>query len=293
MATVRWAAYGDWSGPWIKGTRPYVPAKFPTTWENVLVYAVAYPEGGAWDTFVAYDGTAVTAGLFQWTLTSTRLQKLLEVCRTARPTTWNATVGKLLAEWHLILKNGQICNDSGTVLTTAQLRDKFTPPAGKTPKTGPNWNLAAYSATMFNALFLDANLDAVQQKFFLQELQAEAALKRPKLNGATINSILYPAGWPIAGATASYPEDAARAMFWSFWQNAPRKAEEYLYAANNEVTFKSDPLSFLTRLARKFAHSTFGNWGIEKAAENDREARYTKIVNCINSQMGCKLPLNP
>lgn len=293
MVTVRWASYGNWSGPWIKGTRTYVPAKGPTSWENVLVYAVACPEGGAWDTFVAYDGTAATAGIFQWTLTSTRLQKLLELCRAAAPATWEKTVGKLFAEWRLVLKNGNIYNDSGALLSVSDLRARFTPPNGRTPKTGPNWNLAAYSAIMFNALFLDAALDRVQQNFFLSELQAEAKLPRPRMKGASINSILYPTGWPATGATAVYPEDAIRAMVWSFWQNAPRKAEEYLYAVNSEVSFKSDPLSFATRLCRKFAHSTFGNWGIEKAAKNRREARYTKIVRCINSQMSQNLPQNP
>lgn len=307
MVEVKWASYGDWSGPWIKGARVYVPAQAPTSWENVLVYAVAYPEGSTWDGFVAYDGTAATAGIFQWTLTSGRLQKLLEVCRTAAPKTWAATVGKLLTDWHLILKNGKICTDNGVPLPSPSgLRAKFTPPDGKTPKVGTNWNLASYSATSFNALFLDPALDKVQQDFFLNELRVEAAFKRPKLNNMTINDILYPTGWPTAGATALFPADGVRALFWSAWQNSPRTAEEYLYASNSEIQFKADPLSFSSHFTHRIAHSTFGNWGIEKAAANNREARYTKMINCINSQIrlcqsgtypvlpgGCQFPQNP
>lgn len=293
MVDVRWASYGGWSGPWIKGARTYIPARPPASWEDVLVYAVAYPEGGAWDSFFAADGTAVTAGIFQHTLTSGRLQKLLEVCRLKAPVTFAATVGKLFADWGLTLKDGIIYRGSTKLVSRATLQVQFTPPNGKTPETGPNWEKAKMSALAFNALFRDPALDVVQQNFFLDELQREAALRRPKLNNRTINALLYPADWPTTNTIAVFPNDAARAMFFSFWQNSPRVAETYLYAVNSEVPFKKDVLSFTMRLARKFAHSTFGNWGIEKAATNEREARYTKIVNCINRQMVCKLPQNP
>lgn len=314
MVDVKWASYGDWSGPRVKGTRPYTPATPPTSWTNVLVYTVAYPEGGAYDCLYNCDGTATTLGLFQWTATSGRLQKLLEVCRTKAPATFNATVGKLFSDWGLTLQNGVICKGTTKLTSKDSLRALFTPPDGKTPQSGANWDKAKAAAIAFNALFLDPTLDTVQRDFFLNELQYEATLQRPRMNNTTIDSILYSKGWPAAGAAAVVPDDAARAAFWSFWQNSPRNAESYLYTISNGGTFAKDPKGFTTRLARKFANSVFGNWGIYKAAlcpkcsfQNKpgtskcvkckaslREARYTKITKCVNKLMGTgTLPLVP
>ena len=307
VATAKWSTYGGWSGPWIKAIRAYVPATAPATWEDVLVYAVAYPEGAGYDVVVAYDGTAMTAGMFQWTLHSLRLQNLLEVCRTKAPKTFAATVGKLFSDWGLSLQSGVIYKGSTALTTQPALRAQFTPPDGRTPKGGANWEKAKAAAVAFNGLFLDPVLDSVQQDFFLNELQREAKIKRPKMNNTTINSILYPDGWPpITGAVAVVPDDAARALFFSCWQNNPRTAESYLYVVHSNGTFARDPKDFTLRLARKFANSGFGNWGIYKAAlcpkcgvQNNpgmtkckncktalREARYTKIAKCVNKLMG-------
>lgn len=314
MKGIRWASYGNWSGPRFGGSRFYTPATSPASWIHVLTYAVAYPEGGAWDCIFAADGTAMTAGLFQHTLTSGRLQKLLEVCRAKAPVTFDATVGKLFANWNLTLQNGVICKGTTKLTSKNALRAQFTPPNGKAPKAGVNWDNAKMAAIAFNTLLLDPTLDTVQQDFFLSELQHEAVLKRPRLNGKTINNILYPKGWPTTGTTAVAPDDVARALFFSCYQNAPRQAESYLYAINNGGTFANDPKNFTTRLAQKFANSIFGNWGIYKAAlcrkcgtrnrpgttrckqckTNLREARYTKIAKCVNKLMGDgTLPLVP
>lgn len=312
--TITWSTYNGWSGPRTPGSRPYMPATPPTSWENVLVYTVAYPEGGAWDCIYNCDGTSTTAGIFQWTLNSGRLQKLLEVCRTKAPNTFGATVGKLFSDWGLTLQNGIICKGTTKLTSKETLRAQFTPPDGHTPKTGTNWDKAEKAAIAFNALFQDPTLDTVQRDFFLNELQYEATLKRPKMNNMTINQILYPNGWPAAGAVAIVPDDAARSLMFSMWQNNPRNAESYLYAIHTGGSFAKDPKSFTTRLARKFANSEFGNWGIYKAAlctkcgtQNKpgatkcvkckaslREARYTKIVKCVNKLMGAgTLPLVP
>jgi predicted Zn-ribbon and HTH transcriptional regulator len=212
----------------------------------------------------------------------------------------------LFLDLGLTLQNGVFRKGAVKLTSKEALRAQFTPPDGKTPKSGVNWDKAKAAALAFNALFQDPLLDLIQESFFLSELRSEAALKRPKMNNTSINSILYPKGWPAAGTAAILPDDAARSLFFSVWQNSPRTAETYLYAVNSSGSFAKDPKNFTSRLARKFAESNFGNWGIYKAAlcskcgfQNKpkttkcakckaalREARYTKIVKCVNKLMG-------
>jgi hypothetical protein len=294
---VKWATYNNWSGPYIKGSQPYRPPKKPTEWD-VIAYAVGYPEGGCYDSYFAADGTAVTFGLFQWTATSSRLQTLLFRCLDQASDVYLKTVGELFDDLGLELSlnltsdQGEL-RKNGKVLDKTALRAIFTPPNGKCPKTGPEWKTACEIAKAFWALGQDLEIQRIQQEFFQDELYLESLVKRPKLKGKTIASILYPT--TDLGNDDALPPTAytpARALFWSFWQNAPRVAEQYLNAIPG--SFKNDPKAFTLKLARKFAHSTFGNWGIEKAAENKREARYTKIVKCVNQLIGKDtLPLTP
>lgn len=287
MPDVRWAKYNDWSGPWVRGSCRYKP---PTpkkaTWWDVLCYAVAVPEGGAYDTFVAYDGTAVTAGMFQWTMTTGRLQTLIAPCRKIAPGTFDNTLGPLFESMGLELRGVTLYKNGKKLTDRTAIRDTFTPPGGQTPRRGANWEAAKKVALAFNAFFSDPELFAVQEKFFLDELIEESSFKRPKLGGKTIASILYPSGWGPANRPPRKPHDACRAMFWSFWQNAPRQAEKYLYQVNQAVRLEENPHSFTVRLSRKFARSTFGNWGLEKAKAKKRESRYSKIVRCVNELMG-------
>ena len=287
--TVKWATYNGWSGPYIKGVQPYKPPTKPTEWD-VIAYAVGYPEGSAYDTYVAYDGTAVTFGLFQWTLTSSRLQTLLFRCLDQASDVYLKTVGELFDDLGLELSlnltadQGELRKD-GKVLDKIALRATFTPPDGKCPKTGSDWKIACEIAKAFWKLGQDITIQRLQREFFEAELYLESLLKRPKLKGRTIASILYPMGDVTNdGALAPTVYTPARAMMFSFWQNSPRVAEQHLNSIPG--SFKNDPKTFTLKLARKFAQSTFGNWGIEKAAENGREARYTKIAKCVNALMG-------
>lgn len=73
-----WVKYRGMGGPRFRGTREntYDPAPPFGIWSQILG-VVARCEGKH-DTVVMYDETGVTAGAFQWTFKSGRLQKLLE-----------------------------------------------------------------------------------------------------------------------------------------------------------------------------------------------------------------------
>jgi hypothetical protein len=323
---VKWAKFGNWSGPYIKGTVPYILPTNPTGFD-VIVAAVAKPEGGDYDTFVAYDGTAVTYGLLQWTFTSGRLHKLLIA-------TVKAMGVKAFADLFSIQlsKLTGLSVDPGTgslllrgVLVTDffSLRDVCTPPGGKCPKTGPNWEKAKAIALLFSKLGENPIAQKAQIDFFRQELDHEKDLKRPKLHGGTIADYLYR---PEMAETPYLI--ASRALFWGMWQNAPREAEadkpipgvarragksmaapvvdpfdeilgllpEPVQPRNprSKVLGATKGYDLSTReglevLAKGFARSNFGNWGVAKAKANGRTSRYQKVATAINTAMCGKI----
>lgn len=316
-AKVTWAQMpgSKWSGPQVKGTRPFTPVLKNPTEGDVINYAVASPEGGAFDTVGAYDGTAMTFGLFQWTLTSTRLQLLLNEIGYQASAVFLKTVGILFDKMDVILlDDGKLHYDGGTnkVLDTAALRATFTPPNGTVPRSGPAWDTAKEAAAAFWQLGQYPEIDKIQLDFFERELNSESQLRRPKLNDRTIASILYPYLDVIHSNMALANEwTPVRALMWAMWQNAPREAEKCL----NKVVFDKNTIRECTlKLARQFASSQYGNWGVMKAAlckkcgyQNVpvstkcqkcgaplRTCRYVKVARCINKQMGANtLPLIP
>lgn len=72
---ITWGSYGKYDGPIYRGEKSYSPVN-PSEWQKILV-VIADCEG-KFDTVVMHDGTGITAGFMQWTLTSGRLQKFLE-----------------------------------------------------------------------------------------------------------------------------------------------------------------------------------------------------------------------
>lgn len=225
---VDWVKFNDFSGPRVRGKCRYRCPPNPSGFD-VIVAATAEPEGGAFDTVVMYDGTAVTYGLLQWTFTSGRLHKLLH--KTAPAMT--SALGPI-AYWYpfgeglkketglrVNMSNGKLYLDTEEVEDFFSLRDICTPPNGKCPRTGSSWEKASRIALLFSELGENPVAQKVQLEFFANEIDVEQRLRRPKLGGKRIADFLYPEGRPENQYFV-----ASRALFWAMWQNAPRKAEE-------------------------------------------------------------------
>ncbi|MBU3935804.1 hypothetical protein KJ909_03965 [Patescibacteria group bacterium] len=295
---VTWAKYGSWSGPQVRGTCPYVPPANPTGFD-VIVAAVARPEGGAWDTVVMYDRTAVTYGLLQWTFTSGRLHKLLVATAKAMVTTAHSASYwypfgdglKKLTNLRVNVLDGNLYLGEKKVTDYFKLRDICTPPGGVCPKSGPNWEKAKAIALLFSKLGEDSIAQEVQLEFFREELKREIALKRPKLGGASIAEYLWPRGWSDnpdhVGDQAAI--EAARALMIGMWQNSPRKAEELLDKAARGSFMPLSTQAHLERLAKKYAFTSFARWGVEKAKAGKYQSRYQKVATAINDAMGQKI----
>jgi len=288
---VKWAKFGSWSGPYIKGTVPYVLPANPTGFD-IIVAAIAKPEGGDYDTFVAYDGTAVTYGLLQWTFTSGRLHKLLYATMNAMPAgSYFDLLGHPLQELtglNVDSTNGVLyLGDNKKVIDFFSLRDVCTPPNGQCPKVGKNWEKAKAIALLFSKLGENPIAQKVQIDFFREELRKEITFKRPMMGGATIGTYLYPDGWDDDTNMVNPSVAAARALFWGMWQNSPRKAEQLLDTAARGFFIPLENLDHLRRLAKLFANTSFGRWGVGKAkkAEKPYTSRYQKVAEAINKAM--------
>lgn len=286
MGDPRWVKFRDWSGVGIRGDNRYTCPSPPTP-ADVVVAASTRPEGGAYDTVVSYDGTAVTWGLAQWTFTGGRLQHLLAWIYNQLGS--EAPVLKPLQA--LLTKMGLTMDPAARELKDVQgreisskddLRNLFTPVSGVVPKTGPRWELAKSIALVFHQLGKDPVIAKIQIEFFLSELHQEEILPRPKLD---TRAICYYLGRVTDSDMAD--KVAARALTWAMWQNAPRAAEEHLQRALGVAPYVGP--DSLRRLSGVFARSRYGFWGNAKAAETDRESRYHKVATTINEVLNQKL----
>jgi hypothetical protein len=287
---VRYGSYGKFAGPYIRGTQKYVPPAKASEWD-VIEYAIASPEGGAYDGVFMADGTGVTFGLFQWTLTSGRLQRLLHFIADALLLPAPALDNRLGAAWTIVPGKSYVIEDIGTgrPMDTAALREHFTPTSGVVPRTGFERDFANSVAKTFWRLGQVKGVPAAQDKFAREELRLECEPKRPMLDVLRIRDVLYPSTmvpWSLSCDLSPSTATAARALFWSCWQNAPRQAERVLLSVYKRVHLDIDAPTFALKLAQRIANSTFGNWGIAKARANGRVSRYAKIVRAVNELMG-------
>ena len=317
-SNVKWAQMKDspYSGPQVFGKCDYVLPANPTGFD-VIVAAIAKPEGGAYDTVVMYDGTAVTYGVLQWTFTSGRLHELLlataralgeaNYCALFGCDLFNLTelaVGSKSGCVQTDLNDGTLYYQHKKVTDFFKLRDVCTPPGGSVPRTGKNWERAKAIALLFSKFGENAVAQKVQIDFFRGELKQAIKFKRPQMANRTIASFLYPDGWEgdeVEAAPAGSEElskarcmMAARALFWGMWQNSPVKAQTYLgQLVGHDLTTQKG----LEAMAKKFAFTPFARWGVVKARnavdKNGKPkpyvSRYQKVATAINSAMGQKI----
>ena len=306
MPKASWARYGEWSGIRIRGVHPVKPGFPPTEWDVVMA-AICAPESGMYDTIVSYDGTGMTAGMFQWTLTSGRLQKLLYSMLLYVPSLWHR-FREDLAESGIVARQEQ--GDSILFLDAetqheakgkAAIRGLFTAPGGKVPRSGVGHDRAVAIAQTFYRLFSHKFSHWVQQRFAYEEMRREMSIGRPNLGGASAAEILgiFPRA-SIEIVPSSTQAIAAWAMYAAMWQNGPRAAEKVLLrASKSEYYVRFD-------LFRYFRNSRYANWGVSKCAkcakcgwQNDddaarchhcratlRTSRYTKVARAINGILG-------
>jgi hypothetical protein len=300
--TTRWSKFRNWSGVRIRGSEPFSPDDPPQEWD-VVFQATTEPEGGAYNTFIDYDGTGITYGFAQWTATSGRLQRLLKFLDDY-DLYEDSPMDQALEELGLDFDpEREAFTENGRVIRKkADIREWLTTPSGQVPKHG---KFRQRADTIARGFWRTQGAEAarLQEEFFRDELAREALFLRPRMDKLTIAFYLYPEGEvPSFWTPIKDPHlTATRALFWSFWQNSPRKAEEYLHKYLDRLSWVAP--EDLYRLALKFARSSFGFWGNRKCANlkdkdgkpRPRRSRYWKVARAINRLIGHMLrePLDP
>lgn len=290
---ARHVRFRDWSGVAIRGLHRYECPSPAGEWD-VAFAGVAAPEGGAYDTVFSADGTAMTWGLMQWTATSGRLQKLLRRVEIEAGAEWDRSgVPVLLRDLGIyVSQDGEFrtWDDGRVLISKSELRDLFTPPGGKVPARGKNWERARDLALAFALLGLNSKATDIQERFFLDELKSEVRYSRPRLKGRSLAYYFYARGWPDRNAPVADPIlAAARAVVLSMWQNAPRAAEEHIRRALDDTPFRAGSEEDLSKISRVFARSTFGYWGNAKCALKKRRSRWHKTAEAVNDALGRRL----
>lgn len=129
------------------------------------LYLISLVEvGGKFGLIQSYDGAAMSAGLEQKiavlpkSLSQGTLWGMLLEIKTVIKESDCPPLKKLikaLSDVDWFLDNAGILRhkNSGAEITGSEIRNQFTPPDGKTPSSGPEWEQAARWATLFSELF--------------------------------------------------------------------------------------------------------------------------------------------
>ena len=289
----KWVKYRDMGGPRYLGQKEngkfvhvYNPSKPWGVWSQILG-VVARCEG-RFDTVVMYDETGVTAGTFQWTFKSGRLQKLLQffksipymdfekdeeqtlfdvVCEDAHGTQIFAKYGFTIQGGKFFVGrklNASKASDRKIIIDTCMGRRKMH----ATQKEQRQFALRLCKE--FAVLGQKMEVQAAMVEYAKLEFKKALDVKRKILNsvGGTIRCLLPDAVWgtPIP------------AIFFNLWQNSPGGAYKMYKNAWKEAVNKdiANPVQgggfhvselgaqdMLDIVWRRLCRSSYADWGFK------------------------------
>lgn len=302
---VNWKQYGNYSGPVIQGVdmieKPsgdraefHVDRAF---WLTTMVET-----GGKIGAIMAADGTAMTAGLDQHIAVYPRelahedftaaddqgtLWKLLRRLETVRSSqSYHQALTNLwrrfeAAGWYVAqdgllryLAGGQaeiggekIDLKAGDPVFGSQIREEFTPNAGKVPASGKLWERSRAWALAFHELTSHVGGEAAQIEFGIEHLVKRT--KRRTIDGTGNSQPIESFGYLDREITSlklgsDWTEeiDLAMCMYQAHSVNAPAVANAALEKARDTARARGgqDQAKFARILIEQLGNSTFGRW---------------------------------
>lgn len=235
MIKPSWVKYKNMGGPRYLGQKkngkrgaflhPYDPSPPWGVWTQILGLVAACE--GNHDTVVMYDNTGVTFGVFQWTFTSGRLQKLLEFMKSIPWYDFESDDDSTAFEELCMNGDRQIFEDFGFSIESGffvedVIDDRLNPRKKRDKerivdiclgRTGGGKKQALSLCRLFAELGQREEMKAIQQDYAKLEFKRALGYKRPPLSkvGGTINALLPDELWgtPVPG------------IFFCLWQNSP------------------------------------------------------------------------
>lgn len=287
-----WFTLHGYSGIMLRGTVPIMMTDFaplnggrPVNHMDRAVWLTSQVEAPKWGTVQGYDGAAMSAGLLHNVSVLPKnlsqgdmfglLGKIFDYAAAAGGANVAVTNMKqsLAAKGWTVAKDGVLRLASGVPVSGQAIRDEFSPPDGKVPQQGPQYDQAKRWATLFHDLFSDPGTRRAQIDF--------AATWLARGQGQTEMSIYqkYVAGLdsPIHLPSASLPAsvDLAMCVYHSFSVNAPAPAVDCLTHARDSTATADD---FAASLCRRLGTRAFGKWTDQPGDGDDRYDRTRKAV---------------
>jgi len=277
---VRFKKIGNFSGPYIKGTKsafkrkptldsPHIERAF---WLTSMVEC-----GGKVGSIMMADGTGVTASLEQLVAVYPRaLEAQGPLFKMLRRLDYVVPVSYYLPfnthGW--TLGNDGVLRDieNGKPIDPKKIRNVFTPIGGAVEKDGVAWNHAKVWAIAFHQVFsLDPTI-AVQIKYGIEQfVKFGQRVRSSKLGGKTVEELAYkeienPSSFTdVIGGEVN---DLAMCMWWCYKVNGPSPAMRVL----KKVFDKYDRFGpFGAALIRGLRSSSYGRFGTNRY-DNTRAA---------------------
>jgi hypothetical protein len=299
---ARWLQYKTWSGVAVRGTVPVEVANFlpldashtrPMNHIDRAVFITSRLEAPNWGSVQGYDGAAMSGGLLHNVAVLPRdlaqgdLFRLIgRIFEHFDSRGWPVAGSDLKSALRYkgwgIGRDGLLRDAAGNRVSGQAIRDEFSPPDGKVPRSGPDFEKACRWAEMFSALLSEPStyrpqidyaatwLAQGQKQLEIQVYRAYSA-GTPALadTGTVLDS---PIGLPAA--TLPQAVDLAMCVYHAFSVNGPAPAASCLTAAQPTPAAEK----FAASLIRKLGKKQFGRW-VDEPGEGG--GRYDKTRRAV------------
>ena len=255
---VTWVQYQQYSGCKISGTVP-VPKPSNKLHMERAYYLTAMIEAPTYGAINSYDGTGMSGGpLHNIAVYPSDLEQgsLFYLLRKIKETV--TSVPAIIAlekayyeqKWYLASDGKLRTLGSATLVKGKNIRDIFTPPEGRVPKTGPLWETAKKWAILhYNVLSAPATFET-QKNFAIDWLIAtQKETEDLFYQGRDVKKLSID-NLPLE-------EDLALCVYHCYSVNAPAPAKTELLDA---LKRSQRGAQFAKVLIAELAKNTFGNW---------------------------------
>jgi hypothetical protein len=274
---VRHGSYGNYSGPYIKGTEfvMEMPVLERWHWRRVLWLTIMVESGGKLGSVMMADGTAATAGVEQSIIVYPRNLKvqgplvgLIYLLDHVVPLSYYQLGQLLLAEGWTITGDKQLRYiGTGKIVPPRVIRETLTPNQGRVPRRGAQWEQSKKWALAFHELFSLPNTREAQVKHAIDGFTKFARrVEHKKLGRDTVENLVYGGDVMVSPFDVDTFEgavnDLAMAMWWNYKTNAPAPALTRLGRAVKR--YGADHQQFGRFLLRQLGTSTYGRWATNR-----------------------------
>jgi hypothetical protein len=271
MAEVTWRQLRSWSGCKISGKGKYElkDGEKNNHMKRALWLTARIEGGGTFGAINSYDGAAMSAGLEHKIAIFPKSMKQGSLWPLLRKLELYGQCQQLQNLWSAFKKvNWYVSQDgvlrhynTGRPIAAQEIRDELSPPGGKVPQSGPNWEKAKKWAILFHELFAAPETRQIQIDAAIETLvrgnkrfEEDAYRKTLGVEHPTVLEV---------GKNIDEKWDLAWCVYHSFSVNAPTMARKVLVASNPTMADW-----YPKKLIKELGTTKYGRWHDTKDGKN-------------------------